>query len=271
MNRLKLDPIRHLAVPAALLAMVAMGLLAETLPLGGRAPQELLAMFGNLFTPAPYSLSIWWVIYTGMAMFTLYQFLPSQADDPVVSLVDSLFLTSSLLYIAWLVAWHFMWTGVSAVLMTLLTAAVLLIYLQVTRRRNDRTAAHRLMVALPFRVYLGWLTVALMANVMSWFTSTRSTFAPLGELGWALVLIAATTVIGALMLLLKKDLFFNLALIWGLVAIAVGQSGELAVVLAAALGAVLLLALIVLQVMRSRRPLQPVGAVKQTPLPERRH
>lgn len=269
MNRLKLDPVRHLAVPAALLAMVAMGLLAETLPLGGRAPRELLAMFENLFTPAPYALSIWWVIYVGLAMFTLYQFLPSQANDPVVARVDSLFMASSLLYIAWLFAWHFLWTGVSVVLMALLTAAVLIIYLQVTRRRNDRTPAHRFMVALPFRIYLGWLIFSLLANIMAWVRSTDPSFAPLGESGWALVLIAATVVIGAALFLLKKDLFLNLALIWGLVALAVGQSAETAIMLAALLGAVLLVALIVLQAMRGRNRPQAPGAVKQAPLPER--
>lgn len=255
-------------MPAALLAMVAMGLLAETLPLGGRAPRELLAMTQNLFTPAPYSLSIWWLIYVGLAMFTLYQFLPSQADDPVVSRVDSLFMTSSLLYIGWLFAWHFSWTGVSVVLKALLTGAVLIIYLQVTRRR-DRTPAHRLMVALPFRIFLGWLVFSLLANAMAWLASTGSSFAPLGELGWTLVLIGATVLIGAVVFLLKKDLFFNLALIWGLVAIAVGQATETGVMLAALVGALLLLALMVLQIMRSRRQPRAPGAVQQAPLSER--
>ncbi len=269
MNRFRLDPIRHLAVPVALLAMVAMGLLAETLPLGGRAPRELLAMFGNLFTPAPWALSIWWLIFIGMGMFTLYQFLPSQADDPAVARVDSLFLISSLLYIAWLFAWHFLWTGVSVVLMALLTAVVLIIYLQVTSRRTDRTPAHRFMVALPFRVYLGWLTFSLLANLMAWFTSAESQFAPLGELGWTLVLIGVTVVIGAAVFLLRKDLFFNLPLIWGLVAIAVAQSAQTTVMLTALLGAVLLLGLIVLQIVRGQKKPQAPGAVRQTPMPER--
>lgn len=266
MKQLKLDPVRHLAIPVALLAMVAIALLAETLPLGGRAPRELLAMFETLLTPAPWALSIWWFIFSGLAAFTLYQFLPSQADDPVVNRVNSLVLAGSLLFIGCLLAWHFTWLGVSAILLVPLLIAVILIYSMVTRRKQERTPAQRLMVALPFRIYLGWLILILPVTLLAWCKEAGTCLAQPGELGWALISIGAIVVTGAVLLLLKRDLFVNLPLIWGLVAIGVAQTDETAVLVTALLGAAILLALIVLQIMRNRRTPAPAAAPVQTPL-----
>lgn len=265
MKALKLDPIRHLAVPAALLAMIAFNVLAVTLPLGGRATEEVSAMYANLFTPAGFTFSIWSVIYAGLIAFTLYQFLPSQANSKVVQRVAVLFIVSCLLNLSWLLAWHFLWIGVSVILMVLLLLTLIAIYVQVTRRDRDRTLAHRLMVALPFRLYLGWITVATIANISAYLTSTGWDGAPLGEVGWALLLLGATVVLGLLALWTRRDLFYALVLVWGLAGVAVGQAQETAVLIGGIIAAALLLAATVYTIIRGRAAVGTAPAA-QSPL-----
>ena len=71
------------------------------------------------------TLSLIAVIYIGLATFTLYQFLPSQADNKVVQRVAVLFIVSCLLNLSWLLAWHYLWIGTSVVLMVLLLLTLL--------------------------------------------------------------------------------------------------------------------------------------------------
>ncbi len=265
MKSLRLDPIRHLAVPAALLAVIAFNVLSVTLPLGGRSVEQVSAMYQNLFTPAGFTFSIWSVIYAGLVAFTLYQFLPSQADNRVVQRVAVLFIISCLLNVGWLLAWHFLWIGFSVVLMALLLLTLIVVYLQVTGRAKERTPAYRLMVALPFRLYLGWISVATMANVSAYLVSTGWTGGPLSETGWALSLMGAVVILGLLALWTRRDLFFTLVLVWGLAGIAAGQAHETAVLIGGIAAALLLLAATVYFVIKQR----PTAgdSTNQTPLP----
>ena len=263
MNRLKLDPLRHLAVPAALLAVIAFNVLAVVLPLAGRSPQQVSALFENMFTPAGWAFSIWSLIYLGLTCFTLYQFLPSQANDRVVQQVAVLFTASCLLNVAWLFAWHNLWIGVSFIIMLALLACVAFIHWRVSSRAQDRTLAHRLMVALPFRIYLGWLLVATMANFMAWQVARGADWAPLGEAGHTLVLFAITVVLGVIALLLRHDLFLNLVLIWALVAVAFGPAASGLTMAGALVAVALIIAAIVWQVLRRRDSTTPPAAARR--------
>lgn len=269
MRSLRLDPLRHIAVPAALLAVVAFNILAVTLPLGGRATEEISAMFENMFTPAGWAFSIWSVIYAGLAAFTLYQFLPSQADSPVARQTALLFTFSCLFNIAWLLSWHFLAIPLSFGFMLALLATLILIYLRVTRRRPNHTVAYGLMVALPFRLYLGWIIVATSANLMALLTARDWDFAPFGETGFVLLLAGVTVMAGLLALFTRKELFVNLVLIWGLVAVAFGPASTSQIMVGSLAGAAILLAAVVWTVVRGRQKAVPDLAA-QTPLNSRR-
>lgn len=266
MRSLRLDPIRHLAVPAALLAMIAFNVLAVTLPLGGRDTGEVSAMYSNLFTPAGFTFSIWSVIYLGLAAFTVYQFLPSQSREPRAQRVAVLFIVSCLLNLSWLLAWHYLWIGTSVVLMVLLLLTLIMIYIQVTRRVNERTVAYRLMVALPFRLYLGWISVATIANISAYLTAAGWDGGPFGEVAWALIMLAATVVLGLLALWTRRDRFYALVLVWGLAGIAAGQTQETAVLIGGIAAALLLLAGVVYMTIRGR-PQDGAPAARTAPAP----
>ncbi len=209
-------------------------------------------MFETLFTPAGWAFSIWSLIYGGLACFTVYQFLPSQADDRVAQQVAGLFIASCMLNLGWLFAWHFLFTGLSFVFMAALVITVAEIYRRVTNRRSKRTAAYRLLVALPFRIYLGWLLVAAMANLMAMLQARGYDWLPLDQFGFALILLGVTVLLGVLALLLRHDLFLNLALVWGLVAVAFGPASTTLMLSASLAAAAILLGACAWQVVRQR-------------------
>ncbi len=254
MNRFRLDPIRHIAVPASLVAVIAINIIAVTLPLGGRSTGELSALYQNLFTPAGYTFSIWSVIYLGLITFTLYQLLPSLSDNVRVQRIDILFCVTCFLNVAWLFAWHFQWLGISLVVMALLLATLAVMYTMLTGRKGRSTATHRLMVVLPIRVYFAWICVASLANLAAWFAARDWVGAGLSELQWALLMVAISAVLALLALATKRDIAFAAVIIWALIGVAVGQWGESSPVVMTAIGAATAtLAAIVWLVMRRRQ------------------
>lgn len=265
-GRLSLDPVRHLAAPAAFLALLSFSVLSVTLPLGGRALPELAALTENVFSPARFVHAVWLVILSGLGAFVLYQFLPSQGRIPGRRRASLLFSVACLLNVAWLTAWHFQWTGLSVAIMGALLVCVFLIYLQVTARSAEATLARRLMSVLPFRLYLGWLLMTTLFNVSAAFSGGAPAPAGLSATAWAFSLFGVTFGLGLLFLFLKNDLFVNLMLIWGLIGVAAGQAGNTAVVAGAAGSAALLFLALVWRVFSRRGgPDAPVPAAAAAP------
>jgi hypothetical protein len=114
-----------------------------------------------------------------------------------------------------------------------------------------RSAVERVLVDGTFGLYLGWVTIATLANAAAALAASGVGPLGLGATGWSVVLLAAAAVVGlALARYTSGRLAVALALAWGLAWVAVGRwSGEprdatvaIAAVVAAAvtLGAALL-------------------------------
>ena len=108
-----------------------------------------------------------------------------------------------------------------------------------------------LAVRLPFSVYLGWVTVATVANV-SVFLLDLGVRAGWTAPFWAFVAIAAAALIGVSVLKRRGDLAFVGVLIWAFIGIAVRQWGSEALLVLAAVGAAAYLAYRVFQRVRGK-------------------
>jgi len=87
--------------------MVAVNVLASTLPLGGKTTAELSDAYPNLFVPAGYVFSIWGVIYLLLLAFTVYQASTSRRGEGFLRKIGYLFALSCALNISWIFLWHY--------------------------------------------------------------------------------------------------------------------------------------------------------------------
>ncbi len=249
---------RQLANIFALGSVLTINALANLLPINGVTTGEVSDSFPSLFTPAGYVFSIWGLIYALLAVFIVYQALPSQKDNPRLERLGYAFVVSCAFNFAWLLAWHYGVIWLSQVFMLGLLASLIVCYrrLGIGKTAVSKTrvsVVERLTTRLPFSVYLGWITVATVAN-------TSITLLDLGVTGgwlapfWAAVAIIAALGIGFLMLKNRGDLAFGGVLAWAFVGIAAKQWGaELVVVVAALVAAGLVLAFIVQRLFRRGR------------------
>ena len=72
---------------------------------------------------------------------------------------------------------------------------------------------------MPFSVYLGWITVATIANITAYLVKVHWNGWGLSPTVWAWIMISVAIVLGLLMLIKKKNIFFALVIVWALTGI----------------------------------------------------
>ncbi len=94
---------------------------------------------------------------------------------------------------------------------------------------------------MPFSTYLGWITIASIANVAVTLVSVNwDGFGIISET-WATLIIIVALLITMLVLATRKDIAYGLVIVWALVGIAAGQSGNQNIVTLAQASAVIVL------------------------------
>jgi len=239
---------RQLVNLVAYLVTVVVNTAAVVLPLNGLTTAEISDRFPALVTPANYVFSVWSVIYLLLGAFSVWQALPRNRTDRDLRDIGYLPALAGALNTIWIFTWHFELFALTVPVMLALLATLIVIYL---RLRPTRTAGgtDRWLVALPFSVYLGWITVATIANISQMLLWAGYDGAPLGAGLWTVIVLGAGVVITALILLREGDWAYALVIVWAYVGIAARQTDTLAV-LAAAAGAVIVAILIAVLVVR---------------------
>ena len=201
----------------ALVGVLVMNYLATALPIAGRTPAEVSDMFPTLFTPAGFTFAIWGIIYLLLIGFALYQVRFFNRELPVfLEKTGWLFVLSCVANAAWLPAFHYLQIGLSLLIMLVLLGSLMAIYLRINDGQTIISTAERWLVGLPFSVYLGWITVATIANISILFSHLGWNGEPGGPQFWTVMVIAAAIIIGLLALLRRQDSGFALVIIWAL-------------------------------------------------------
>jgi hypothetical protein len=103
--------------------------------------------------------------------------------------------------------------------MLLLLGSLITIYVRLRIGRSGASKSERYMVHLPFSVYLGWITIATIANVTALLVDAGWNNFGLGEQFWAALVIIVGIVITLIVLWNKRDIFYALVVDWALLGI----------------------------------------------------
>ncbi len=204
-------------------AAIVVNTLSTTVPLGGRTPGQLSDQYPNLFVPAGLTFSIWGLIYLLLAIFVVYCFVfsarkPAQ-EDSFMEKVDVLFFITCLANLGWIFAWQYQELPLSLVLMIILLCVLILIYERLNVGNAPASSAEKYLVHLPISVYLGWISIATIANVTAVLVAAKWTRFGMSEQLWAVVMIVVGIILAGLMLFRRNDIFYALVVGWALVGI----------------------------------------------------
>lgn len=227
----------------ALIAVVAVNALANILPINGQTSGEISDKLNVLFTPAGYVFSIWSFIYLLLLIWVIRGGLKSQQDRPVYRDTSALFVISSLLNITWIFVWHYEIFIASVMVIIGLLISLILIYTRI--KRNEFTFFDR----FPFSVYMGWVSVATIANIAYTLNYYNWNGFGLSSVFWTVLLLIVATLLALFVRYRENDWAYPLVFIWAFIGIAVRNSGEEPVVVYTAyiLAAVIAIGILVLR------------------------
>ncbi len=226
---------------AFILTILVNGLAGSTTILGGKFTAEISDANPTLITPAGYVFSIWGIIYILLGLFVIFQALPGEEVKAYNLSIGWLFVLSSIFNIAWLFLWQFEYLGLSVVLMFLLLASLISIYLRLDIGKSKVGFREKLAVHVPFSTYLGWITIASIANVAVTLVSFKWDGFGISPETWGTLVIIVALLISLLVLATRKDIAYGLVIIWALTGIAAGQSGNQNIVILAQASAIIVL------------------------------
>lgn len=197
------------------LLMIAVNGLAERLPLFGVTTKDIAERYPNLLAPPSITFAIWGVIYVLLALSTLYQVGVIRKGATRISAAHMTqlgiyFILSSLLNIAWLVAWHADRVGLS--LLILLGLLWCLLSILELLRGEELSRQETWFLQVPFAIYAAWVLVAVVANAMILLVK----FGGLSGSTWTVIMLALLTLLTLAMLIHFRLPLMGVVFLWAL-------------------------------------------------------
>ncbi len=217
----KIKMFQILNVIGFILTIVVNGL-ANSLPINGKTTGEISDSYPNLFAPAGITFAIWGVIYLALGIFVLYQSgLFSKGRNTHKELVSRIgwsFVIASIANIAWIFAWHYEKMLISVGIMLILLITLIDIYEKINQWEAN-SLIEKIAVKWPFSIYLGWISVATIANITTFLVSIYWNGLGISKPAWTMMVILVATIITLRFVFYEKDIPYALVTLWAFLGI----------------------------------------------------
>ena len=204
---------------------------------GGKTIGEISAKYETLFVPAGYAFSIWGLIFlmlfafVGFQWYVLYKFKDTENDYDTSEnqFIKTIHETGIWLIVANLcnTAWVYVWLNEYVALSVMIMFFLLLSLIQLTKNLRleiwDAPVRIIAFVWWPIVIYLGWIMVASIANLSSYFISIGWQGEPLFASTWTVLMIIVASGLYLGLIATRNLRETALVGVWALIAIAYRQ------------------------------------------------
>lgn len=179
----------------------------------GMSQKAVSDKYPTLITPAPFTFSIWGLIYVLLLSTLLYFLIQEKKAQvrPLISSVSPIFWLSCLFNVGWIISFSYEMIGLS--LLFIVGMVISLSHI------NGKILAHRKetkfrLPALSFSIYAGWVTIATVVNVAAFLVQTGWNRFGLSENLWTLITLIAA--LGIVLFIQQKlrSASYPLPIIW---------------------------------------------------------
>jgi hypothetical protein len=241
--------LRWLNVVAFVLTVMINGLAGSTTLIGGVNTAFISDSNPTLITPAGFTFAIWGVIYILLGVFVVYQALPSQKGKEYHKQISWLFILISLTNISWIFLWQYNLLILSLPVIVLLLIGLILIYTRLGIGKTQVPLKEKLAIHTPFSVYLGWITIATIANVAVSAVSVNWDGFGINPETWAIIIIIIALLLTLTVLATRKDIAYGLVIIWALFGIISKQTITNIVTTAEASAIIILITIVIIAIL----------------------
>ncbi|MEI8111562.1 MAG: tryptophan-rich sensory protein [Chitinophagia bacterium] len=215
----------------AFFAVIMVNALANILPINGYNTGQVSDFYPNYFVPAPFTFSIWGVIYLMLLLYAItvtvfveYKPLADHKAKDYIAAIHPWFMISCILNMAWIYTWHHLYITWTVIIMLLLLYSLIQVFIKGHGLLKTYPLYLQFLLGAPFTIYLGWITVATIANITALLVSKGWQGGPLGPDIWSAIMMTIAVVLALFMLLKFRIAGFSLTIAWALWGIRASQS-----------------------------------------------
>lgn len=165
-----------------------------------------------IIQPAGYTFSIWGLIYVMLFVWIAKLFLKKSKE--VTDELSFWPIVNFLLNGLWIVVFTMQQVGISVLVILGLLLTVIVMY------RKLNVSSFHWIDRLPFSVYFGWVTVAVVVNIFTWLNQMNMlNFFGLDELVWTIIGLVITLFTCLFVAYKFTDGVYSLVFVWAYVGI----------------------------------------------------
>ncbi len=200
---------------AAFIAVMIINYQAVNLPIGGMTTGALSDLYPNLFTPAWLTFSIRGLIYLALFSFVIRQMVDLSKKNSlwITKKVGIRFLLSCAANIAWIFARHFQQIFLSVLIMLAFLVILIVLASKIQIGKKLWTRKDKLLVQVPFSLYLWRISVATIANISARLVHIQRTMRGMTPIFWTVLMIIIATLLTLIALYKKYNIIFALVVV----------------------------------------------------------
>lgn len=188
---------------------------------------------GVLITPANYAFAIWGLIYVGLVAFGIYQITPSQRYNSRLQNLRAPIIASSIFQIIWVFLFQFQQFWLSVLFMVGILVSLVIAFLGIYSQDHRISRQEKWFAQVPVSIYFGWISVATIVNVASALYASDWDGWGISPATWTVIMSAIAAAISVVIAIYYQNAAFPLVIVWALIAIAVRQASQPAIVITA--------------------------------------
>lgn len=183
---------------------------------------EISDQHPSIFTPSGTTFLIWTVIYVALISFSVFHVIKAFKEPETnehnedVSNISGFFIINNVATASWLIFWVNNYITTSVILIFIQLITLIIIHIRLNIHDASRSFASKLFTQFPLSIYLGWISIATIANISTWLTCAAWNGWGVSPINWTITMIALAVFLTLSVINRKKNVFFGLVVIWAL-------------------------------------------------------
>ncbi len=231
--------------------VIAINALANILPINGYNTGQISAFYPNYFVPAGFTFSIWGIIYLFLLNYSIsytYFTIKQRQFPEIKKYLDAItpyYWVTCILNAGWILAWHYLQVGISVLIMLIFLVSLIQIFVIMQKQVLTIKPLYQFLIKTPFSVYLGWISVATIANITALLVHLKWNGFGIDPIYWTLTLISIAILLSIYFIIQFKNIAYPLVVVWALWGIKAAQGPKSELInLLTVLGILLIAALV---------------------------
>ncbi|AFA48568.1 TspO/MBR family protein [Acetobacterium woodii] len=175
--------------------------------------KDVSDLYSTLITPAPFTFSIWSIIYLLLFIATIMMIV--KHNDPyykeAINKISVLFWISCLLNCLWIICFSYTQIGLSAIVIFVFLITLTYIIRQIGAIQTRQ----RWLLAATFGMYTGWLLIATVLNISAWFVKIGWDGFGIASEIWSVIILLVAVGLTLMVVLTTKNAIFPIPIAWG--------------------------------------------------------